>query len=102
MLVFLLLDLNEVNADSVNVAQIHFPVSNTSYNGNMFSTTVSIITKKVLFRVFYFPLIAAANAQEGIRVKSHFRIDVPLYICCVFSEQLFKRTPQEGCFCKCF
>ena len=70
ILVFLLLNLNEVNAGSVNVAQINFPVSNTSYNGNMFSTTVSIITKKVLFRVFYFPLIAAANAQEGIRVIS--------------------------------
>ena len=35
-----------------------------------------------------------ANLQE----KTHFGIGVLLYICCIFSEHLFLRTPLEGCF----
>ena len=32
-------------------------------------------------------------------IKSHFAMGVLLYICCIFSEHLFLRTPLEGCFC---
>ena len=27
-------------------------------------------------------------------------MDVPLYICCIFSGRFFLRTPLEGCLCK--
>ena len=32
---------------------------------------------------------------------SHFGMGFLLYICCIFSEYLFLRTPLKGCFCKC-
>ena len=33
-------------------------------------------------------------------LNSHFDMGVLLlYICCIFSEHLFLRTPLEGCFC---
>ena len=40
----------------------------------------------------------------AILLKSHFNISVLHEICCIFSEQLFLRTPLEGCFCSsnCF
>ena len=58
----------------------------------------------------------AANSQENTHatvrfhqscktplLKSHFGMDVLLYICCTFSEHLFLKTPVEGCFfCLCF
>ena len=31
-------------------------------------------------------------------LKSHFGMGVLLYICCIFSEHLFLRTPLDGCF----
>ena len=31
-------------------------------------------------------------------LKLHFGMDVLLYICCIFSEHLFVRTPLKGCF----
>ena len=31
-------------------------------------------------------------------VKSHFGIGILLYICCIFSKNVFFRTPLEGCF----
>ena len=31
-------------------------------------------------------------------LKLHFGMDVLLYICCIFSEYLFVRTPLKGCF----
>ena len=30
-------------------------------------------------------------------LKSHFGMGVLLYICCIFSEHLFLRTPLDGC-----
>ena len=33
-------------------------------------------------------------------LKSHFGMSVLLYICCIFSEQLFLGTPLGGCFYK--
>ena len=33
-------------------------------------------------------------------LKSHFDMGVFLYICCIFSEHLFLRTPLDGCFLK--
>ena len=32
-------------------------------------------------------------------LKSHFGMGVLLYICCIFSEHLFLKTPVDGCFC---
>ena len=34
-------------------------------------------------------------------LKSHFGMGVLLQICCIFSEDLFLRTPLGGCFCNC-
>ena len=31
-------------------------------------------------------------------LKLHFSMGVLLYICCIFSEHLFLRTPLGGCF----
>ena len=31
-------------------------------------------------------------------LKSHFSMGALLYICCIFPEHLFLRTPLEGCF----
>ena len=31
-------------------------------------------------------------------LKSHFGMGVLLSICCIFSENLFLRTPLDGCF----
>ena len=39
------------------------------------------------------------NKVEAILLKSHFGMGVLLQICCIFSEHLFSRTPQSGCFC---
>ena len=32
-------------------------------------------------------------------LKSHFNIVILREICCMFSEDLFLKTPLEGCFC---
>ena len=32
-------------------------------------------------------------------LNSHFGMGVLLWICCIFSEHLFFRTPLGGCFC---
>ena len=34
-------------------------------------------------------------------LKPHFGMSVLLYICCIFSERLFLKTPLGGCFCTC-
>ena len=36
---------------------------------------------------------------EATFLKSHFGMGVFLYICCIFSEHVFLRTPLECCFC---
>ena len=40
----------------------------------------------------------AANLQENTHAEVWFSYVVLLYICCIFSEHLFKRTSLEGCF----
>ena len=32
-------------------------------------------------------------------MKSHFRMGALMYICCIFLEHVFLRTPLDGCFC---
>ena len=34
-------------------------------------------------------------------LKPHFGMSVLLYICCIFSERLFLKTPLGGCLCTC-
>ena len=38
------------------------------------------------------------NTHAKVWLKSHFAMGVLLWICCIFSEHLFVRTPLEGCF----
>ena len=40
----------------------------------------------------------ALQISIKLLLKSHFSKGVPLQICCTFSEHLFLRTPQMGCF----
>ena len=38
------------------------------------------------------------HAKEATLLKSHFGMAVLLQICCIFSKNLFLRTPLDGCF----
>ena len=40
------------------------------------------------------------KSSKPTLMKSHFRMGVPLKICCTFAEQLFWRTPMGNYFCK--
>ena len=42
--------------------------------------------------------IAYAANRFATLLKSHFGMGVVLYICWIFSEHFFIRTPLEGCF----
>ena len=44
---------------------------------------------EVSIKLLYIALIAL--------LKSYFDMGVLLYICCIFSEHIFLRTPLEGC-----
>ena len=44
-------------------------------------------------------MISIKLQSKATLFKSHFGIGVLLKICCIFSEQLFLRTPLDGCFC---
>ena len=67
--------------------------------------------KKWLLRIFIPPEAALYRSSMSIPkcdfnkvekvtlLKAHFGMGVLRYICCIFSEHLFLRTPLEGCFC---
>ena len=52
-----------------------------------------------IYRRTLMPKCDFNKLAKATLLKSRFGIGVLLWICCIFSEHLFSRTPLDGCFC---
>ena len=46
----------------------------------------------------HYPEVWFQYSCKAFLMKSHFGMAVLLWICCIFSARLFRRTPLDGCF----